>query len=116
MKHSTIRKKRPGPTRRGPLRNPRYRHWATLQPCDACLACGLVTDTSCLAHGPVGGTSQKGPDNEGIVLCWGFGSLRHHEEQHRIDWPMFEAKYGINRAELAAAHWARYLKSRGGKP
>ena len=49
--------------------------------------------------GPYGGTSQKGPNNEGIVLCWGFGSLRHHEEQHRIGWPMFEAKYGINRAE-----------------
>ena len=40
MKRSPIRKKRPGPPRRGPLRNPQYRHWATLQPCDACIAEG----------------------------------------------------------------------------
>ena len=56
------------------------------------------------AHGPVNGRSSKGPDNEAIPLC-----SHHHEEQHRVGWPAFEAKYGFSREKEAAAHYAAYL-------
>lgn len=50
-------------------------------------------------HGPVNGTSQKGPDDRAIPGC-----RSHHEEQHAIGWPAFEAKYGFSR-EAEAKVW-----------
>lgn len=55
------------------------------------------------AHGPVNGMSSKGGDDGIITLC-----RLHHEEQHALTWPVFEAKYGIDRAAIAAEHYARY--------
>lgn len=59
------------------------------------------------AHGPVNGRSSKGADNEAIPLC-----RHHHDEQHRIGWPAFASKYGIDRAQIAAEHYARYLEEK----
>ena len=59
------------------------------------------------AHGPSAGMRLKGPDNEAISLC-----RFHHEEQHRIGWNLFEAKYGFSRAAEAKAHYAAYLLTR----
>ena len=56
------------------------------------------------AHGPVNGMGSKGPDSGAIPLC-----RLHHEEQHRLGWPAFEAKYGIDREKEAAAFHALYL-------
>lgn len=56
------------------------------------------------AHGPVNGMGSKGPDSAAIPLC-----RAHHEEQHALGWPAFEAKYGIDREKEAAAHYALWL-------
>ncbi len=55
------------------------------------------------AHGPPAGLKVKGPDNEAIPL-----SRWYHEEQTSIGWDRFEEKYGINRAEIAAAHYSEF--------
>ena len=56
------------------------------------------------AHGPSAGMRLKGPDNEAIPLC-----RDHHNEQHQIGWPLFEAKYKFSREKEAATHYARWL-------
>ena len=56
------------------------------------------------AHGPSNGTGSKGPDNGAIPLC-----RHHHNEQHQIGWPAFEAKYEFSREADAAAHYQTYL-------
>lgn len=61
------------------------------------------------AHGPVNGFGSKGGDDGAISLC-----RSHHREQHAIGWPAFEAKYGIDRATIAAEHWKRYQEERNG--
>ena len=63
------------------------------------------------AHGPVNGRGSKGPDNEAIPLC-----RHHHDEQHRVGWPAFEAKYGFSRAEQAKVFWTGYLIVSGKLP
>jgi hypothetical protein len=60
------------------------------------------------AHGPVNGMASKGPDDGVIPLC-----RMHHKEQHYIGWPGFEARYKIDRAALAAEHYAAYLVWKG---
>ena len=104
--------------RRGPERDPGYleflreRGWCTacvsayrslppsLVPYMDWAACGRVDP----AHGPANGMGSKGHDSGAIPL----GRV-HHREQHRIGWPAFEAKYGIDREKEAAAHYALYL-------
>lgn len=42
--------------------------------------------------------------------------VRHlHEEQHRIGWPRFEKKYGIDRVALAHAYTERWLATEDGQ-
>jgi hypothetical protein len=106
--------------RRGPAgipedewRNEAYRSWLTECRCVACIQALKLIGTDgriffarqlCdAAHGPVDGTSVKGADRECIPLC-----RAHHDEQHRLRWPKFEARYGFDRAEEAAAHWTRF--------
>jgi hypothetical protein len=60
-------------------------------PCDPC-------------HGPVNGASSKGPDREATPMC-----RFHHDEQTRIGWVAFEAKYQFDRAKEARSHWALFL-------
>ena len=110
-----VNRKRAKP-RRGPMRDPGYLLFLR---CDCkCVACAILgcgarralnpcnwaSVTIDPAHGPVNGRSSKGPDNEAIPLC-----SHHHEEQHRVGWPAFEAKYGFSREKEAAAHYAAYL-------
>ena len=130
MKRSPIRKKRPGPPRRGPheipakeWRNPGYRAWCTKQQCaiPGCYSNQISWDGGWAepAHTEFGGMSQKGPDRSCVPLCRTchdkydgksplINTLYGHSE--------FEKFYGVDMKFLAAAHWARYLKSRGGKP
>ncbi len=75
--------------RRGPAgipadewRNPEYRRF--LREAGRCVVC-------------------KGPDSGCIPLC-----RVHHDEQHRLTWPVFEARYGFNREREAAVWWAAY--------
>jgi hypothetical protein len=121
LKRSTkpIRKRRPGPPRRGPAdippeewRNPEYLDF--LREEGYCRACRIqplnpyeysALDTGRFGmdpmHGPPNGGSQKGPDTGAIPGC-----RTHHDEQTRIGWPAFEAKYGFSR-EAEAAKWYR---------
>ena len=56
------------------------------------------------AHGPSNGTGSKGPDDGAIPLC-----RHHHNEQHQIGWPAFEAKYGFSREAEAIVYYQTYL-------
>ena len=106
--------------RRGPSgvpddewRNEDYRLWLADRRCVACIQAlkRIGTNGSTFyarqacdpAHGPVNGTASKGADRECIPLC-----RPHHDEQHRIGWLKFESQYAFDRAEEAAAHWARF--------
>jgi hypothetical protein len=60
------------------------------------------------AHGPVIGAGSKGGDDGAISLC-----RTHHREQHQIGWPAFETKYGIDRAAISSANYARYKQEHG---
>jgi hypothetical protein len=58
-------------------------------------------------HGPVNGTSSKGPDNETIPLC-----RVCHEMQTQIGWRRFEIAYHVDRKATAAHWWGIYQMSR----
>ncbi len=100
--------KRPGPARRvSVVRDRAFLNELTMCYCEVGLLfgseqCSRITDA---AHGPVNGASSKGGDDGAISLC-----RTHHREQHALTWPAFEAKYGIDRAAIAAEHYARYLQ------
>jgi hypothetical protein len=103
--------------RRGPLsippeewRNPAYRQF--LREEGRCVACPSADYTMLRkyltvqcdpAHGPPNGKGSKGPDAGCIPLC-----RAHHEEQHQMGWPAFEAQYGFNREREAAAWWKAF--------
>lgn len=55
-------------------------------------------------HGPPLGVRMKGPDAGCIPGC-----RIHHEEQTKIGWPAFEAKYGFSREKEAASWWTLFL-------
>ena len=106
MKRSPVRRRRPGAPRRGPsdvaaneFRNPQYLKWLR----EEC-TCHVCHDVECdPAHGPVNGTSSKGPDAGAIPLC-----RYHHREQHKIRWPEFEKRYQFSREREAAVYWTAY--------
>lgn len=121
LKRSTkpIRKRRPGPPRRGPAdippeewRNPEYLDFLREEGvCDVCRS--FRCDGNCRAgflegfcdpmHGPPNGGSQKGPDTGAIPGC-----RRHHDEQTKIGWAAFEVKYGFSREERAAEWYRKF--------
>lgn len=111
MKRAPIKLRRAG-ARRGPpdvppekWRNPEYRRWCVRTfRCDCCNNPHFLQ----FSHGPVNGASSKGPDAEGVVLCWAC-----HVEQHAFTWPVFEKRHDFDRAAVAAAHWAAWEKERG---
>lgn len=117
-----IPKKRSKPRRTLQFRDKKYREWVAQR--GQCQVCEILKQRGdrfvffgrdcCLAHGPAAGKSLKGPDNEGMALCWG-SRWTHHEEQHRFAWPAFETKYGFSRAEKAAELYAEYLAWKGRK-
>jgi hypothetical protein len=111
-----IPKKRKGPPRRdGQFRDRKYLDWLKKRDCVVTRLRGFpielvqkphlhwkmrIVDP---AHGPPAGLKVKGPDNEAIPLTrW------YHEEQTRIGWDAFEAKYGIDRAKEADEFYAAY--------
>lgn len=105
--------KRPGPARRvSVVRDRNYLDWLKEQFCvvsQSLFVRGLTQYVYALpviidpAHGPVNGMSSKGPDSGAIPL-----TREYHEEQTRIGWPAFEKKYSIDRAAIAAEHYARF--------
>jgi hypothetical protein len=106
-----LRRKRSKPRRVSVDRDPGYLAFLRERKCVACMAKGkrgpgtYYEIHSCdPAHGPVNGMGSKGPDSGAIPLC-----RAHHEEQHRINWPAFEAKYSIDREKEAMAHHAVYV-------
>lgn len=112
MKRSPVRKKRPGPPRRGPAgidperwRNPGYLKF--LREEGVCEACWPRTFLPCdPCHGPANGMASKGPDAEAVPL-----DRVHHEMQHKLGWPAFEELYGFSREKEAAKWWARYQET-----
>ena len=104
LKRSTkpIAKRRSKPRRTSVLRDRGYLDWLKDREC-VIRDGGPSFKMSDPAHGPSTGMRVKGPDNEAIPLC-----RHHHNEQHRIGWQAFEAKYGFSREKEAAAHYALY--------
>ncbi len=112
------RTKRPGPARRvSVLRDRKYLDWISGLMCVVCvlldirgIAIGFDPFRQVIdpAHGPVNGMGSKGPDDGAIPLC-----RHHHDEQHEIRWPAFEMKYSIDRAAIAAEHYARFKQETG---
>jgi hypothetical protein len=100
--------------RRGPpgipeqeWRNPAYLAFLRREGlCIACLKTGKRRAGlgSCdPAHGSVNGMGSKGPDKEAVPLC-----RIHHDQMHRINWPLFQNFYEFNRYDVAAYWWERF--------
>lgn len=56
------------------------------------------------AHGPdkaTKGMGTKSTDACALPLC-----QRHHDEQHRIGWSTFQAKYGFHAVDVAGDYWS----------
>jgi hypothetical protein len=115
-RRSPVKKKRAAPRRVSVLRDREYLDWLRDRGCVACERAirrfgdlrvdkdtRIFAELSDPAHYRVNGRGSKGPDNEAISLC-----RHHHDEQHQIGWPAFEAKYGFSREKEAAAHWAAF--------
>jgi hypothetical protein len=115
LKRSAPPARRAAPRRVSALRDREYLDWLSLDcRCVACQRIGIRPGTQVFAdhrlfriidpaHGPVNGGRSKGPDNEAVPLC-----RHHHDEQHRVGWPAFEAKYGFSREKEAKTHWAAF--------
>ncbi len=111
----TVKAKRAKPRRVSVMRDRDYLNWLRDQRCVVTKKCGypiavtmrphLHWKTTIVdpAHGPPAGRGMKGPDNEAIPL-----TRYYHDEQTKLGWAAFEAKYGIDREKEAAAHWALY--------
>lgn len=110
-----VRKRRPGPPRRGPAdvpaeqwRNPDFLDFLRNE--GRCKACQVEHPEWWHArpkepmHGPPNGRSQKGPDAGAIPGCW-----PHHKEQTTIGWTAFEAKYGFSREVEARVWWGAFV-------
>ena len=50
------------------------------------------------------GMGTKVSDNACLPMCDGG-----HEEQHRIGWPRFEAKYNFDGRHVVSAYWLQWL-------
>lgn len=128
IQRTAVRKRRPGPPRRGPSdipaekwRNPGYLKFLRAE--GRCVACSRkdhrLRDQICEQlgrgfsyscdpmHGPPNGKSQKGPDAEAIPGC-----SAHHRLQTEIGWTAFEERFQFSRKAEAAIWWARYQGSR----
>lgn len=115
LQRTPVRKKRPGPARRvSVVRDKGFLEVLRFGVCEVARTdhgsdwCQLPPFISDPAHGPVNGFGSKGGDDGAISLC-----RTHHREQHRIGWPAFEKKYVIDRARIAAEHYARYKQEAG---
>lgn len=111
------KKRRTKPRRVSVVRDKDFLDYLKTQACEACKVLKMIyrdrlfgSGGICIdpAHGPVNGMGSKGGDDGAISLC-----RVHHDEQHTLTWPVFEAKYGIDRAAIAAEHYARF---KGEKP
>lgn len=87
-------RRRSKPRRVSVARDKRYLSY--LQGC-GCAVCHYGPSDA--AHCRTNGLSSKGSDLKAIPLC-----RAHHNEQHRVGWPAFCKKYGLNHA-AAVAHW-----------
>src|SRR6185369_1856910 len=99
-------KKRAKP-RRGPLRDPGYRRWCSIQWCVVCRI--LPEEKRESIHWPIdpahtenNGMRSKGRDSSCAPLC------RAHHRQYDAGREAFEKTYGVDMKKLAAAHYARY--------
>jgi hypothetical protein len=105
MLNRTPIKKRRSKTRRGPLRDAKYRRWLTAERCAVSqnLLTGRFCDPMCdAAHTENNGMASKGPDFSCAPLC------RSHHAEYDAGREAFETKYGIDMKKVAAEHWARY--------
>lgn len=118
LKRSPVCKKR-RKARRGPMREPKYRHWLKTEWCviirrrdvsmvDACNNVGCLPYLSDPAHTENNGTSSKGPDSSCVPLC------RKHHREYDAGREAFEKKYGVHMPKIAAEHYARYKAERAG--
>jgi len=100
--------------RRGPMRDPKYRRWCTIQWCVVCRL--LPEDKRESAHWPIdpahtrnNGQSSKGPDSSCVPLC------RAHHRQYDAGRATFERTHGVDMEALAKEHYSRYLQETGAK-
>ncbi len=92
------------PRRVSVVRNRKYLDYLKLCECEACKVIGEFRSRQVdPAHGPVNGFGSKGGDDGAISLC-----RTHHREQHALTWPVFEKKYGIDRAMIAALGYSAF--------
>ena len=53
------------------------------------------------------GTGSKVSDQAAMPLCGDPGG--HHDEQHRIGWPAFQARYEFDGRSAVEAYWREWL-------
>ena len=100
--------------RRGPMRDRGYMAWLKERWCVSCWRNGgplnghhAFSGVIDPAHTENNGMRSKGPDSSCAPLC------RVHHREYDSGRAAFEAKYGIDMKNEAAAHWAAYqLRSR----
>ena len=95
-------RKRPGPPRKGRLRDPKYLDWIRTQPCACCGYPGVEA-----AHVGNRGLGQKSSDHETIALC-----VYHHRDgpySAHVAGKRFWELQCLDRDALIATYRARYL-------
>lgn len=120
-RRTRVKARRSTPRRVSVLRDQEYMDWLKERQCVACktsfdvfsVKYQPITAFGCLidpAHTVNNGRSSKGPDSSCIPLC-----RRHHDEMDGrlntaiVTKSQFAAKYGLDLAAEAAAHYALFL-------
>lgn len=107
-KRTPVRKRRPGPPRRGPMRDLAYRRWIRELICIVYGPGRLWENLNCVtaptdaAHTENNGMSSKGPDSSCVPLC------RVHHREYDAGREAFERKYNVNMRQIAARFYDRY--------
>lgn len=107
-KRTPVRKRRPGPARKGPMRSEAYRRWVSRFRCCVCNPLSLDMGECCegnsqAAHAERNGMSSKGPDSSCVPLC-----VAHHnwyDGRSRASVLRFEK---LDLKEIAARFYAWY--------
>lgn len=85
-------------------RDKKYLLWIRTQPCASCGQLPIEGTYQVVPAHSGGGMALKGPDRDAIPLC-----VACHGIDHTVG-PFQEVK-GVNRMDVARAHWKRYQES-----
>jgi hypothetical protein len=113
LKRSAVRKRRPGPPRKGPMRSEKYRRWVSQHLCCVCFGCHPMSleaeSFSQACHTENNGGSSKGPDSSCVPLC-----VEHHVE-YDAGRKALEKKHGVNMKEIAAQYYSEFVRQNSTK-